>query len=867
MLDLNAEIKREKPKRKPRRAAINQIARWGIVVCTLCLVLGVCAAAFHPRFIAVPIYGLFGVYAYAVLMLVFFVGLSMIFSRSYSISKGYIICASIMLVSALCEIHLVSTRGVLGDGYSFGEYLRFAFLQITPGGVVFSVPVFILYNIFAGVTGTSIVLGATFLISMAFLTTYIVTKHGENRVIKRKPESAIQNQPSSKYTADRHELSAKVEQKYQELLQKQGRQTVDTGKSRLGLDKISKNGHTPAQPYSSPLALAQIPATEIIDDMNKISTEAAAKFNNGLIYSVPPGGMVPAVPPAPDFQPVQNFAAQTFPPQPTFTPEVNNLLTEYTIKGEQDTVSFTPVTRARSPKKPSGIVAGQTSFDVGGGQNIKPYKPRRYNRPTIDMIRTESTDLSSFHHDAEMKKGMLDAKLKEFGVGANVTGYTVAPAITRFEISLGLGTRAADVYRMENDFQVILGTTSIRMENVAGKNAIGIEVPNKSIGCASIKDILQSKEWQTAKSPLTVAIGKNISDEVVIGDIGVMPHLLVAGSTGSGKSVCINTFLTSLIYRADPNDVKLILVDPKLVELGMYNEIPHMLIPRSIGDVGQAINALKWMQEEMRKRYKTLQEHGLKHVSQYQALPAYQNGQLGRMPYIVMVIDEAADLIYTGKREVEDAVKQLAALGRASGLHIILATQRPSVDVITAVIKANLPVRIGFKTISNGDSRTIINEVGCEKLVGRGDMLFSREGHIQRVQGAFIDEDDARRIMNYIRENNPCEFDGEVQDYIENGPPLATAGAAGGFGDGPTAARNMDPVFIPILRWLVREENSVKRIASIAGVQRQFGLGFGRAGRIIDQMTQMGYVSEDNGQKGRSVLITKDEVDTMYGAE
>jgi len=403
------------------------------------------------------------------------------------------------------------------------------------------------------------------------------------------------------------------------------------------------------------------------------------------------------------------------------------------------------------------------------------------------------------------------------------------------------------------------------MENVPGKNAIGIEVPNKTIGRVSIRDIITSKDWATNKSPLAVAIGKNISDEVVIGDIGAMPHLLIAGSTGSGKSVCINTILTSLIYRADPADVKLLLVDVKLVELGMYNEIPHMLIPRSIGEVGQAINALKWMQEEMSRRYKILQGQGLKHISQYQSLPNYQNGQLERMPYILMVIDEAADLIYSGKREVEDAVKRLSALGRASGIHLILATQRPSVDVITSVIKANLPVRIGFKTVSRGDSQTIINEVGCDKLVGRGDMLFSKEGHIQRIQGAFIEDEEARRVMNFIRENNVCEFDPDLEDIILNGPPQ-TNNVANGFGDGPGAARNQDPTFVPILRWLVREEN-VKRMASIAGIQRQFSLGFGRAGRIIDQMTAAGYVSEDNGAKGRTVLISKEEVDNLYGAE
>jgi len=386
------------------------------------------------------------------------------------------------------------------------------------------------------------------------------------------------------------------------------------------------------------------------------------------------------------------------------------------------------------------------------------------------------------------------------------------------------------------------------------------------VACA-LRDILTSKEWAQNKHPLTIAIGKNVNDEVVIDNIGDMPHLLIAGSTGSGKSVGITTLLTSLVYRADPADVKLLLVDMKRVELAMFREIPHMLIPNSIEEVEHAINALKWMQDEMNRRYKVLQENGLKNLGQYHALPTYQNGTLERMPYIVMIIDEAADLIYSGKRAVEDAVKRLAALGRASGIHLVLATQRPSVDVITSVIKANLRVRIGFKTISQGDSQTIINTVGCEKLVGRGDMLFLNDkGRLQRVQGAFVKDEEARNIMNYIRENNTAEFNNEVEDYILNGPPQTKNNVANGFGDGGIGSRGEDPAFVPILRWLVRPENT-KQIASIAGVQRQFSLGFGRAGRIIDQMTQMGYVSEDNGAKGRMVLITREEVENLYGAE
>ena len=831
------------------------------------------------------IYGVFGVYIFAILFLAFFVGLSIKFSRRYSVSKRYIAAAAVMLASVLTAIHLGVTNNQL-DGMNFGSYLSHGFNNITPGGAIFAIPSFVLWNIFQGGIGSGIVLAVSAISSTAFLVTFIVTKQGVNKVIKVKPKKDNDIAPTIDYEKDHVDLEKQVEEKYQQLLQKQSRDTINTQKSALGLDKIQPRT-TASVTYDSAVPMGNLApigqsSTFVADEITQMSTQAAQKFTQGMMYNEPQ--WTPQQMPTPNqiqqpqwaqpqpIQPQQPIAPISSSPifsgqAPTNPNHSESILTEYALENTKNEIQVAPTPRARNPKLPS-VAPGQTTLGGNVMEEAKPkkiYKPRRYVRPSIDIIRTESTDLQPLHADAENKKIMLDAKLKEFNVNAKITDFVVAPAITRFEVTLGLGTRTNEVYRLENDFAMLLGTSSIRMDNVDGKNAIGIEVPNKIVGKVSLKDLFLSKDWTQNKSPLAVALGKNINDEVVIGDIGTMPHLLIAGSTGSGKSVGINTILTSLVYRADPADVKLLLVDVKLVELAMYNNLPHMLIPNSIGEVQQAINALKWMQEEMQKRYKILQSHGLRHISQYQALQAYQSGQLERMPYILMVIDEAADLIHTGKKEVEDAVKRLSALGRASGIHLILATQRPSVDVITAVIKANLPVRIGFKTVSRGDSTTIVNEVGCEKLVGRGDMLFSKEGKIQRIQGAFIEDEEARRVMNFIRDNNPCEFDNELEDVILNGPPQ-TNNAAAGFGDGPGAARNQDPAFIPILRWLVRDENH-KRTASIAGIQRQFSLGFGRAGRILDQMTAAGYVSEDNGAKGRTVIITRDEVDNLFGAE
>jgi len=895
MLDEN--ISREKPQNKKvkKKRKSSRIGNIGLGLCCLALVLGIMTACSWPRVISAGVYGLFGLYTYAMLFSLFFVGISMKLSRRYSINKKYIICASIMLFALFTAVHLVVTQGEL-KSMLFGKYMEHGFSRITPGGVLFGIPAFVVWNIFDGIIGSSIVLGGIFIIATAFLMTFVISKHGVNKVIKKKnPVAEIEYENAEaaalSYPEAHKEMKARVEQKYQELLQKQGRIKLDKQKSELGLTAPSIIGAaTRTAIYDSAVPIDKLAPQGIsgyTDELTQMSTEAAGKFMAGVqglqqpfyaegarfpnevrsSYSAPTYPYTAPNAPTPMmYSPGAPVPASSPWTPPTNSPVFYQPLINYSPSADPqpDEPVYTPTTRARKNLN-SSIAPGQTQLDgVMAATKQKPFKPRRYIKPTIDLIRTESTDLSDFHADAANKQAMLDAKLKEFGVNAKVTSFTVAPAITRFEVQLGLGTRANDVYRLDPDFQYVLGTTDVRMENVPGKNAIGIEVPNKKVGCVSIKDILASKEWATSKNPLSVAIGKNLNDEIVIGDISSMPHLLIAGSTGSGKSVCINTVLTSLIYRAHPDDVKLLLVDMKLVELNMYNEIPHMLIPRSIGDIQQAINALKWMQNEMQRRYKILETNRFNHISQYHALPSYQNGQIERMPYIIMVIDEAADLIHNGKKDVEDAIKRLSALARACGIHIILATQRPSVDVITAVIKTNFPVRIGFKVNSQGDSRTIINEVGGEKLVGRGDMLFSKEGRIQRVQGAYIEVEEARRVMNFVRENNECEFDSELEDLILNGPPPENA--ASGFGDGPAAARNQDPLYVPVLRWLVRDDN-LNRTASISGIQRQFGLGFGRAGKIIDQLSSAGYVSGGNGVKVREVLISKDEVDNIYGTE
>lgn len=486
-------------------------------------------------------------------------------------------------------------------------------------------------------------------------------------------------------------------------------------------------------------------------------------------------------------------------------------------------------------------------------KSLKYIERGHYTSPPLACIRTESTDLSDMHIIAQNQSILLDSKLKEFGVNAKVKSFTVSQSATLFEIHLANGTRVAQVTKLEKDIAYVLGTPSIRLEvAIEGKNAIGVEVSNREQGIISIRDILQSKEFVNHKSPLAAVIGKNIHDQCIIADITSMPHLLIAGSTGSGKSVCINSIIMSLLYRVHPDDVKLILVDLKRVELSLYNNIPHMLFSRVICEVQQTISVLEWLQLEMARRYRVLESNGINNISLYHAMPGYKTKQIEQMPFIVMIIDEAADLMQRAKDKVEPVIKSLSSLARACGIHIIMATQRPSADVITGVIKANFPTRISFRVMSRGDSTSIIGESGAEKLIGRGDMLYMHEGRIQRVQGAFVDLNEARQATEYIRANYETNFEYGLEKLILDGQHSVLLMA--------------DSVLLPILEWLVRDDN-ITKTASVAGIQRQFNFGFSRAGQIIDRLAAQGFVSEANGSKVREVLVTKEEVENFVSRQ
>ena len=449
----------------------------------------------------------------------------------------------------------------------------------------------------------------------------------------------------------------------------------------------------------------------------------------------------------------------------------------------------------------------------------------------------------------------LQKTLYSFGVSAKVENVTVGPAITRYELKPAEGVRVSKIANLADDIALNLAAETIRIEApIPGKQAVGIEVPNKEKEMVGLREVIESEDFKTTKSKLSVALGKDVAGSPVIANIAKMPHVLIAGSTGSGKSVCINTIITSIVYNAKPSEVKLVMVDPKVVELSVYNGIPHLLIP-VVTDPKKAAGALAWAVQEMDNRYNLFAEKGVRDLAGYNKALEHEN--MGQLPQIVVIIDELADLMMVAAKEVEESICRLAQKARAAGMHLVIATQRPSVDVITGLIKANVPSRIAFAVSSQVDSRTILDQVGAEKLLGKGDMLYFPSGAAKptRVQGAFVSDEEVEQIVDFIKSNGTAVYSQELLDSLENsGKEVETSKGTGEQG----TEDDTDPFLNDAIDTVVETGQ-----ASTSFIQRRFKVGYARAGRIIDQMEEKGVISGYQGSKPREVLWTLEKLAEM----
>lgn len=503
-------------------------------------------------------------------------------------------------------------------------------------------------------------------------------------------------------------------------------------------------------------------------------------------------------------------------------------------------------------------------------ENIKPItkKPVKHNRaykfPPLSMLKPGKKNENT-ESVAELKEtaARLQSTLKTFGVNVTITDIAQGPSVTRYEMQPEVGTKVSKITNLQDDIKLNMAAKDIRIEApIPGKAAVGIEIPNKEVSMVSFRDLLESKEFKEASSKISFAVGKDLSGTTVVADIAKMPHMLIAGATGSGKSVCINTLIMSIIYKASPDEVKLIMVDPKVVELSVYNGIPHLMIP-VVTDPKKASAALNWGVAEMTDRYNKFAEFGVRDLKGYNKKLETMTSDLPederpkKLPQIVIIVDELADLMMVASNEVEASICRLAQLARAAGIHLIIATQRPSVDVITGLIKANMPSRIAFSVSSGVDSRTILDMNGAERLLGKGDMLFYPQGYTKpaRVQGAFISDEEISEIVDFLKENAGGEgqYDEEVLARVNAQGSDSSSGMPGMSGSSGSDS-DKDQYFIEAAKLAIEQDK-----ASIGYFQRKFKIGFNRAARIMDQLYEAGIVSAEEGTKPRRVLMSMEQ--------
>lgn len=480
-----------------------------------------------------------------------------------------------------------------------------------------------------------------------------------------------------------------------------------------------------------------------------------------------------------------------------------------------------------------------------------------YQYPSVSLLNIGAKNRTDATPELRLNTKRLADALKSFGVEPHIVDVIRGPSVTRYELELDPGVKLSKITNLADDIALSLGASGVRISAIPDKiSVVGIEVPNKAVNTVYVREVIDSRNFITSKSKLAFAVGKDISGNCIIGDIGKMPHLLIAGTTGSGKSVCTNTLITSLLYKASPEDVRLIMIDPKMVELGVYNEIPHLLIP-VVTDPKKAAGSLQWAVSEMMRRYKAMSDAGVRDLESYNSIAEHEDG--GKLPQVVVIIDELADLMLVAAKEVEESICRIAQMGRAAGIHLVIATQRPSADVITGLMKANIPSRIAFAVASAMESRIILDTQGAEKLVGKGDMLYAPigNGKPKRVQGCYVSDSEVEAVASYVKNHYSSTYDQNVMEEIERKAAQTGNNKAAAVSAEPEpSSEEMDgDEMLPAAVEVILETGQ----ASVSMLQRRLKLGYARAARIVDEMEEKGIVGPFQGSKPRAILVTKEQ--------
>ena len=583
------------------------------------------------------------------------------------------------------------------------------------------------------------------------------------------------------------------------------------------------------------------------DFMSQVNADPSTPLGGGPAWETPAPAQTEESAPVPEKAPEEPVPTQMPPLQPEDPPVE-----------EKPAPEPAPASTKKVSAKEAAASAEEVAREVAQSAASERVA---YCYPPLNLLRRPPKGTADGTEEMRENSRRLNETLASFKIDAHIVNVTRGPSVTRYEVELEKGVRLNKLTSCADDIALSLGASGVRISAVHGKiSVVGIEVPNRVVTTVSLREVLDSPEFARSKSKSSFAVGKDIGGSCIVGNIAKLPHMLIAGTTGSGKSVCMNSIIISLLYKAGPEDVKLIMVDPKMVELGIYNGIPHLLIP-VVTDPKKAAGSLQWAVTEMLRRYRAMSDVGVRDLESYNSIVDSQETEGEHLPQIVVIIDELADLMLVAAKEVEEAVQRIAQMGRAAGIHLIIATQRPSADVITGVMKANIPSRIAFSVASAMESRIILDTQGAEKLVGKGDMLYAPIGcgKPMRVQGCFVTDGEVEAVTAYIKEHYTTSYDQQVMEEIDRKAEQTGTKAASASDPTPNADESAFDEMLPAAVDVLLETGQ----ASVSLLQRRLKLGYARAARIVDEMEEMGIVGPFQGSKPRAILITREQWQAM----
>ncbi len=765
------------------------------------------------------LFGVFGVAAYALPILITALGVVVIVAGYEAIKWFPVTVWTVFAVLALALLHMYYLPRL--DSKSFLSFVVTSFdlarTKSATGGALGSMVAYPLHYLF-GFPGAIIFLIAFLLAIVLIMTRLSLRRLGENVRDNVRDTVAVMAERQEQRQEQRHEQR-------QERAQAQARRG-----QRLYVDSLATGGKSAGTTADVDLLNAS---------MFQPMPEAVGEQTRGI-----PRVMEEPQPLSGSFQQASLFEHDEPEPEP---------------QAEEPDHGHDRNAAAHAPGKPAEKAAAPVP--VVPAIATAEAEPPPYVIPPVNLLTKSPRTTDNSAEEINRGAALLEETLMSFGVSSKVINVCRGPAITRYELQPAAGVKISRIVNLSNDIALNMAAQGVRIEApIPGKAAIGIEVPNAVISMVKLRDVLESPEFQKAEAPMSFCLGKDIAGKNIVADVAKMPHMMIAGSTGSGKSVCINSLIVSILYKASPEQVRMIMIDPKIVELKVYNGIPHLLIP-VVSDPKKAAGALNWAVQEMVRRYELLADKGARDIHRYnQIVEGEEDGE--RLPQIMIVVDELADLMMVAPNEVEDSICRLAQMARAAGMHLVIATQRPSVDVITGVIKANIPSRIAFAVSSQVDSRTILDMAGAEKLLGRGDMLFDPSGASKplRVQGAYVSENEVEKVVEFIKQQyKAAEYDTEVLSNVNSFElPTKKGRGGGGFssseegGDDEYSERQYDALLMDAMN-VVYDTGQ----ASISMVQRKLKVGYARAARLVDELEELGVVSPSTGSKPRDILKTR----------